>query len=314
MENYAQQPRIPRRALASLAVAGTVLSWAAAFPLIRFALREIEPLSLAGIRFAIAAIPALIWLLWSRPALPSRRDLALLGLCSFCGIAAYNLLLNAGQVTVSAGAASFVVNTQPLFMVVLAVLFLQERFSRWSWFGAALGIAGVGLIASGQPGGIALGKGASLIVIAAFCSAVFSVGQRPLMARMKPLDVTAILLIGGACLLLPWIGSGARAFGQAGFQTQASVIFLGIVPAAIGQTCWTFAIKEFGAARAGQFLYLIPPCALTLSWIFLGETPEWTTLIGGVLALTGVIVVNTLGRRFGGSSGGANDRNPVASK
>jgi drug/metabolite transporter (DMT)-like permease len=284
------------RFLPVLAVAGTVTSWAASFPAIRFALRDVDPLPLAAIRFALAAIFAVAWLIWSRPARPSTRDLGLIAVCGALGIAAYNMLLNAGQTTVSAGAASFIVNTQPLFMVLLAVIFLGERFTRWSWVGAAFGFGGVATIASGQPGGFSFGMGSSFIVGAALCAATFSVIQRPLIARMHPLTVTAFVLLAGAIMLLPWLPAGARQFTGGSVDTMACIIFLAVAPAAIGQTCWTFVIKSFGAARAGQFLYLVPPMAVLFSWVFIREIPSWTTLAGGMSALLGVLIVNTWGR------------------
>jgi drug/metabolite transporter (DMT)-like permease len=283
--------------LPSLAVAGTVLSWAAAFPAIGYALRELEPLPLAAIRFALASVLAFAWLAWKRPKPMSAKDYAIVAVCGVLGIAAYNVFLNSGQTTVSAGAASFIVNTQPLFMAILAVLFLKEAFNRWSWAGTVVGLGGVAVIAAGQPGGMSFGTGSSLIIAAALCTSAYSVLQRQLFARSGPLEVTAYVLITGAIALLPWLAEGVAQLQAASTSTVATVVFLAVAPAAIGQTCWTVAIKSFGAARAGQFLYLIPPTALLLAWIGLDEIPGWATLAGGTLALAGVVVVNTWGRR-----------------
>jgi drug/metabolite transporter (DMT)-like permease len=280
-----------------LAVVGTVATWAASFPAIGFALREIEPLPLASIRFALAAVPAVIWLAWRRPQALSARSYLTVVVCGVLGIALYNLLLNSGQATVSAGAASFIVNTQPLFQAGLAVLFLREAFNRWSWLGALLGFAGVAVIASGQPGGLGFGAGATLILGAAVCSAADSVLRRPLFARVDPIDVTALVLIVGAVALLPWLPAGVAQTRGASGETVAAIVFLALAPAVIGQTCWTYALKSFGAARAGQFLYLVPPCAVAFAWLLLDEIPLWSTLAGGAVALAGVILVNTWGRK-----------------
>lgn len=283
--------------LPALAVVGTVVTWAAAFPAIGFALRQIEPLPLAAIRFALAALVALAWLAWRRPASFSRRDYGKVALSGLLGIAAYNVLLNSGQASVSAGAASFIINTQPLFMALLAVLFLKEAFNRWSWLGAAIGFAGVAIIASGQPGGLTFGMGSSLILGAAACAALYSTLQRPLLARIAPLDMTAFVIVAGAVALLPWLPAGLTQTGLARPETIATIVFLAIGPGIVGQCCWTYALKSFGVAQAGQFLYLVPPVAVLLAWLLIGETPQTLTLFGGALALLGVIVVNRWGRR-----------------
>lgn len=281
----------------ALAVAGTVITWAAAFPAIRLALHDMAPLPLAAARFAIAAVLGIGWLAWRRPGWPPLRDLGIVAMGGVLGIAAYNALLNSGQSTVSAGAASFIVNTQPLFMAVLAVVLLGERFSRWSWAGTAIGFAGIATIAAGQPGGLQFGGGSSLILLAAFSAAVYFVLQRPLFARHHPLTVTSMVVIAGAVALLPWLPEGVRQAGQASREGLGALFFLALAPAAIGQVCWTFALRAYGAARAGQFLYLVPAIATSMAFIAIGEIPSAFTLMGGALALIGVVVVNTWGRR-----------------
>lgn len=261
------------------------------------ALRDVAPLPLASIRFALASLLAIAWLVWRRPPRTNGSDLVIVAISGVVGIALYNMLLNSGQATVSAGAASFIVNTQPVFMAILAVLFLREAFNRWSWIGTALGLAGIAMIAWGQPGGLSFGAGSSLILGAALCAAAYSTMLRPLFARSDPMDVTAMMMICGALALLPWLSDGVRQTSAASADVVAAVVFLAVAPAAIGYACWTYAIKSFGAARAGQFLYLIPPLATLLAWAGLGETPGWTTLLGGALALSGVVLVNTWGRR-----------------
>lgn len=252
------------RLVPALAVAGTAVTWAASFPAIGMALRGFEPLPMASLRFALAAILAVAWLAWRRPARFSGHDFRILILCGLLGIALYNVLLNSGQQTVSAGAASFIVGSQPMFMAILAVLFLKEAFNRWSWLGTSLGFAGLTLIAMGQPGGMQFGAGSSLIVGAALSAAAFSVLQRPLFSRIEPLTVTAIVLLIGAIALAPWLPAGIDQYAAAQPDAQLAVVFLAVAPAAIGQVCWSYAIKHFGAARAGQFLYLIPPLATLL--------------------------------------------------
>ena len=56
-------------------------------------------------------------------------------------------------------------------------------------------------------------------------------------------------------------------------------------------------MSRLPAAQAASFLYLVPPVATLIGFVWLGEVPTPVALIGGSLALGGVLVVNTLGRR-----------------
>jgi drug/metabolite transporter (DMT)-like permease len=282
---------------AIFAIAVTVLSWGAAFPLIRVGMRDLGPLELASARFAVASALALSWLAIRRPPLPTRADALRFLICGLVGISAYNGLLNQGERTISAGAAAFIVNVAPILTAILATVFLHERFSVWGWGGALVSLAGVGMIALGQPDGLSFGGGAILVAGAALCTATYFVIQRPLVPRYGALACTAYTLIAGALFLLPFLsGALPRLLAPGGAPLAATVVALGVFPAAIGYAAWTYALGRFGAARAANFLYLVPPIAALFGFVALGETMSVLTLVGAAVAIGGVAIVNTRGR------------------
>ncbi len=278
------------------AVAFTVVSWAAAFPLIRIALNELAPIPLAAARFAIAATLIVAWLAWTRPPLPSRSDALRIFLCGLAGIALYNFFLNTGQQTVAAGAASFIVNGAPIITALLALVFLNERFTVWGWVGTLVSFTGIGVIASGQPGGLNFGAGATFIVGAAVCTASYFVLQKPLVAKYGAMPCAAYTMLIGALLLSPWLPGAATTLANASPLTIGAVVALAVFPAALGYATWTYALGYFGAARGSNFLYLIAPVATLLAFLFTREVPNVQTLVGGTLSIAGVVVVNMRGR------------------
>lgn len=270
----------------------TIFVWAASFPAITLALREIDPLPLASVRFAIAAVFAIVWLALARPRMMPPADLAL---CIACGIiagAGYSVFLNLGQQTVSGGAAGFLIKMESLWMAGFAVLLLKERFTLWAWLGTVTCIAGVGLIAAVQPGGIALGAGAPLVLIASLCSAAGFTLQRNLVRRHGALHVAALIFLVAALALSPWLPQAATQMQAASGATIGWIGFLGIFPTALGLACWVYALGYFGVARAGNFLYLVAPLSMFIAWIIVDEKPATATVIGGLLILSGVVVVN----------------------
>lgn len=288
-------PTDPRHNYLALgAVLVTVLAWASAFPLIHIALASFGPLSLAAARFWLASIIALAWVVVARPAQPSLRDAGIFLLCGLAGIALYSACLNTGQRTVSPGAASFLVNTGPIITAMLATLFLRERFGRVAWIGSAVAFTGVAIIATGQPGGLHLGAGASLIVMAAILQASYFTLQRPLVPRYGALACTAYTFIAGALLLTPWLPEAARSLAAGGADSSATHALLALVlmPSIVGYVAWTYALGSLGAGRAANFLYLVPPVAIAISFVLAGEVPRWSTLVGGLIAIGGVAIVN----------------------
>jgi drug/metabolite transporter (DMT)-like permease len=276
-------------AAAIFAVAVTVLSWGSAYSMIRLAMRDLDPLELAAARYAVAGVLALTWLAIYRPPPPTRGDALGFVICGLIGIAAYNGLLNQGERTVSAGAAAFIASGTPILTAILATIFLHERFSVWGWSGALISFVGVGLIALGQPGGVAFGGGASLVAGAALCTASYFVLQRLLVRQYGALACAAYTLIAGALFLLPFLPSALpRLIAPGASLLAATVIALGVFPAVIGYAAWTYALGRFGAARAANFLYLVPPVAALVGYAALGESLSALILIGGAIAILGV--------------------------
>ncbi len=274
----------------------TVVLWAAAFPAIRIGLRTFEPIPLAALRFGIAGILALAWLLWSRPTLPTPRDLLRFALCGAVGISLYNVLLNTGQQTVTAGAASFIINFQGVLTALLAMLFLGETFNRWAWVGTVVCVIGVTFIASDMPGGLEFGSGASLVLAAAACSGVSFVLQRPLVATYGAMTSAAINILMGFMFLTPWLQEGLSQAMAAPARGIGAVVFLGVFPGAIGYVTWMATLSAFGAARAANALYLVPPVATAIAFYVAGEVPGWPILFGGLIVLAGVMLVNVKGK------------------
>ncbi|WP_292295351.1 DMT family transporter, partial [Mesorhizobium sp.] len=197
-----------------------------------------------------------------------------------------------GELTVSAGAAGFIINVSPIFTAIMAMALLGERFSGMAWFGTVISFAGIGIIAVADGHGLHFNTGALLVLGSALCSAVNTIVQKPLFARHHPLTIAASNMVLGALCLSPFL---AEAFSQAAVADMAGLgaaIYLGIVPSLIAYAAWATALSRLPAARASNFLYLVSPTSALIGFFWLGEVPTLFGMLGGALALGGVIVVN----------------------
>ena len=75
------------------------------------------------------------------------------------------------------------------------------------------------------------------------------------------------------------------------------MIFLGVFPGALAFASWSYVLSRTPVSRALTFTYCIPPLTVLISWFWLGEIPAVLSLAGGVVALCGVVIVNTIGKR-----------------
>ena len=284
------------RRFAGWALAATILLWASSYPAIRAGLRGFEPGPLAALRYGVAALAFLVPVLAGRIRRPHRADLGRILVAGGLGIALYNLALNSGEVTVSAGAAGFLINCSPVFTALLGTLLLGERFRIWGWAGSAVCLGGVALIASGEGGTAGIGSGAWLILLAAGCQSVQFVLQKPLLARYGALATTAYIVFAGAIFLVPFLPAALRALATAPAGSVAAACYLGLFPAALAYAAWSVVLAYFPVGRATSFIYLVAPLATGLAALWLGEWPSPLALCGGGTVLLGVLLVNTLGR------------------
>lgn len=286
-----QSPTLP---VAGLCAAVTILFWAGSFPAITLGLTGFDPLPLAAFRFLIASITLFGIVLFRSggPTLPTIRDAIWFLFCGALGIAIYNFLLNTGQKTISPAAASFLIACQPVFAAIVATAFFHQRFGRAGWFGTGVCLGGAAIIATGQPGGLDLGAGAPLILLASVCSGAFFAFQRPLIARYGPLVSSFWTLFAGAALLSPWAGWSLGQLSAAPPAALMALAFLGLFPGALAYVTWMVAIDGFGAPKAANLLFFMAPVASLLSIPLVGEIPNWTTLLGGGVAIVGVAIVH----------------------
>lgn len=293
-----------------LSIAGLLLLWASAFAGIRAGMRlspsgtvgpdGYGPGELALLRFGTASTVLALYAFTKRMRLPERSELPLIGLTGFLGISVYHVALNFGEMTVQAGAASLLIAAAPVFTALLSVAVLKERLTGIGWLGILLAFAGVALIALSGGQGLRFTPGALLILLAATVAAVYSILSKQLLRRHAALEFTCYSIWAGTLPLLVFLPGLLRRLPVAAPQATFAVIYLGIFPAAIAYVLWNYALARMPASLLSSFLYLSPVLASLIAWVWLGEVPALLTLVGGAIAILGVILVQTKGYARGG--------------
>ena len=281
-----------------IAVSVTLVLWASAFAGIKEGLVSYGPGEVALLRFAIASLVLVAYAIFKRMRLPLLRDIPHLALAGSLGITVYHLALNFGEQTVTAGAASLLIASGPIFTALMAMVFLDERLTGWGWTGIVVAFSGVALITLGEAEGhLAFEPGALLILLSAIATAVYFIVSKPLLRRYKPLEFTSYAIWLGTVPLLVFAPSLLQQATVARPSATWAIIYLGVFPAATAYVLWSHALSRLPASIVSSFLYVSPVLAIGIAWVWIAEVPTLLSLGGGALAIIGVTLVNTLGVR-----------------
>lgn len=290
--------------------------WSNSFIAISFLLgRDGAPMRLDWVQLTVARfVPAaglcLAYVLLVRP----RDTLAMLrrypwrlGACGLLAVPGYNLsLLFAQQHGIAAPVASLTTTLAPLFMLLLAALFLGERPRRVHLAGFVLAAAGMGLIASARWGeGGGYGAVVAIAALAPLCWSVFSVLSKPVAGKVSPLTWTYTATALGGLTMLPFLPERTLpAWSRLDVAGWGALVYL-IVPCTVfGFAVWTWLLRHLPASTVGFTVFLNPPLTTLSKWIvstlfpdtfaFTIRGAEWA---GGAITLLGVALVIFARRR-----------------
>ncbi len=278
-----------------LLVLCVVVIWAATFSVIKYGMREIDPLPFAAVRFLVSAALLLIWV-WAAEGRPviRREDWLWVTLVGLTGIGVYQIFFMVGLNLTTASNSSLLLATAPVWTAIVAFASRQERVSPLQVVGILLSFAGVGFIIKAGGGELAVSwqnfRGDILTVIAAILTAAAAVISRRPLRRYSSLRVMSISVLCGSLFLLPfaWPQLVATEWAHVSLSAWLALAYSSILGAVIAYVIWFKSIGEIGATRTVVYNTLIPPIAVFIAMLTLGERFTPLQALGGVVVLVGV--------------------------
>jgi O-acetylserine/cysteine efflux transporter len=170
-----------------------IIVWGLNFVAIKWGVDEVPPFLLTALRYIGCALPAVFFI--RRPKV-GWGLLVAYGMS--VGVLQFGILFSAVKLGMPAGLASLVMQVQVFFTMALAVLFLGERPGLAQLGGAAVALAGLGVIAIGQWGGAVLVPLLMTVAAAGFWAVSNIVNK-----RAGKIDMVAFVVWGSLVPPLP---------------------------------------------------------------------------------------------------------------
>ena len=284
----APQSARPSRSSAILEALAVVLIWGSSFVLVKMALNQIGPLTLAGLRYLTAFLILLPFALRRNRRRISRAlwlRLALIGLCAYT---AGNGALFWGMKSLPATTSSFLMGIIPLLVLALGIPLLREYPTRMQIAGLIVCLLGYGAffatgLRSGEPLGLAI-SGIGLLAFSAFGILGRSVA-RDGSAGTLALTTFPLGFGGAASLLLALAVEGPPQVTPTG---AGIILWLALVNTAIAYLLYNHALQTLTALDMNLMLNLSPFATAFIAALLLSETYQPVQYLGMVVAVLGV--------------------------
>lgn len=276
---------------------GTFLCWGSLYIVSKIALRTVPPVTLLALRYLVA-IPALYLILRLRGALKrmTREDTRTAFAIGFIGYFLSFCLQMLGINRLTGSISSLLGAMNPIFIPVLACIFLKEKLTAAKVLCVAVSMVGVVTIVGVN--GTVDPLGAAFMLLSVFLWSSASVIIRRVSGRYDPMQVAMM----GMVFALPFTGAWSLAELQTAscslpVQSVLAVLFMGLVGTATAHTLWNTSLSLMDASFCSMFYPMQPLVAAVLGVLVLGEKITANFLIGGTIICCGIVAAVVTGKK-----------------
>ena len=197
----------------------------------------------------------------------------------------------------TASHTGWIIGITPVFIVILAAMFLKEKTSSIQILGIAISFIGLlVLVSKGDFGSLDFIKnnGDVLIILSSFTWSVYSLVSKKVTLNLSPVISTFYLFLIMAIIIAPFTINNENISDTVNLSLGGWgwILFLGILCSGVAYTLWAQALNEMSASKVGAFLYIEPFVTFFGSWLLIREEITFLTLLSGLIIIGGVVLVN----------------------
>lgn len=289
-----------------LKLVGMAALWGASWPAGRVLAQSLPPLTGGAWRFALAMLLfALWWRLagrgWAPLAALSARQRLGLAAAGAVGVFGYTAFFMAGLQHVPASRAALIVTVNPVFTMLIAAWLFGERLNLAIAAGMASAALGASIVLTrGEPwrllaGGLGIGEWLLLGCVA--CWVGYTLMGRRLLAGIDTLTTTTTTAAAGTALLFAaaLVAEGPAKLAEplaAPPLVWGAMLFLAAGATVLAYGWYFDGVAALGASGAAGYISLVPVFGVATSTLVLGEPLDGSLVLGGALAVLGMVVMN----------------------
>lgn len=264
------------------------LLWGFNWVVMKIANGYFSPAFFSMLRFTFGAIILFAVILARRIPLPERKYCPWIIFTGITQVAYCNAAMQTALVNLGAGMAAMLNYTMPVWVAILARIFLKEKLFWQKVCGIALSLLGVGVLLnvdiSGNIGAIGLALSAAM---------VWGAGNVAMKGRLMGCDLTALTawqMLIGALVLMPYTYFAGETVAEWNLISLLCVAYNGALASAVAFLLWCCIIKHMEAGKAAVSILATPVVGVLGGIICLGETLTPQMGAGMLLVFAGIFL------------------------
>ena len=269
-----------------------IFFWATAFVLTKVVLKEVDTTTLGVLRYFFASIIVIFILIKQKISLPKLKDIPAFVFAGFSGYAGYIVFFNMATLLSSPSTLSVINALAPAITAIVAYFMFNEKIKVIGWISMGISFCGI-LILTLWNGTLTVNKGIIYMLIGCILLSLYNISQRYLTKKYSSFDVSMYSMLIGGILLVAYSPNSLENIFSISFNSLILIIYMSVFPSIISYFFWT---KAFEIAKhtteVTSFMFVTPVLATLMGIIILGDIPKLSTLIGGIVIISGMIIFN----------------------
>ncbi len=268
--------------------------WGVAFPVYKWSLEIVPPLTYVFLRFYIGALILLPFVY--KDLKIERKDYKDLFTLSIVGITITISLLTLGLKLSSSINAPIILSASPIFLILGSFFFLKEKLKTKVVAGTIVSLLGVLLIVAipifekGLDGNL---LGNLLFVGAAIGTVIHALLLKKILPKYKAVTIAFWSFLLGSLPLLPFFFIDLQRthwVNDINAQAIIGIIFGSLAATAIAHSLYAYGIKYIKASEVGIFTYVDPIATVLVAIPLLGEQITTPYIVGAIFVFAGIFI------------------------
>lgn len=265
------------------------LIWGCNFVVMKVANAYFTPELFVTYRFLSGAAVLLAVAFFTKLPPPPRKFWGWIVLSGFFQIAAGSVILQNCFKYLDAGLTSVLNYTMPLWVTLLAAIFLHEPLTRKKIVGVALSIVGVGVLMNVDVSGEL--PAILMALTAAICWAVGNVIMKAKLSECNTISLTTWQMAVGAVMLAIYTAAFVETSVTWTPLGIVCLLYNGILASAIAFILWVFVLQHMEASKASISVLGVPVVSVVAGVLLLGEPLTLSIVLGMLMVLAGIFIV-----------------------